>query len=203
MTGVWRWKGTLHLAFSGRSRTKQTCFAFYLLFCPAADFASFCAQDPLHHLCEWYLGPFGRKSLVMLKNNLQTKLGLFKKRSLMIADTRVDEDGDGIFNRQERLAPNLQDKADRVMGQIKRRLNQGREERDAKRLALAVSGGTLTLQEAKVVVSGQKPLTAIKGQVKARTISKQDRCRERHFARSAARPRCQRRQRGMEISTRW
>ena len=137
----------------------------------------------------------------MLKNNLQIKLWLSKKFCLTIADTRVDEDGDGIFTRQERLAPDLQDKADRVMGQIKRSLNQEREERDAKRLALAVSGGTLTPQEAKVVALGQKPLTAIKEQVKAGTISKQDSCRERHFARPAARPQCQRRQRAMEIST--
>ena len=139
---------------------------------------------------------------MMLKKYIQTNLGLFKNFSLKILDTRVDEDGDGIFTRQERVAPDLQDKADRVMGQIKRSLNQEREERDAKRLALAVSGGTLTPQEAKVVASGQKLLMAIKEQVKAGTISKQDSCRERHFARPAARPQCQRRQRAMEISTR-
>jgi hypothetical protein len=110
----------------------------------------------------------------MLKNNVQTNLGLSKNFSLTIVDTRVDEDCDGIFTRQERVAPDVQDKVDRVMRQIKRRHNQGCEERDVERLALAVSGGTLTPQEAKVVASGQKPLTAIKEQVKAGTILKQD-----------------------------
>ena len=145
---------------------------------------------------------FGRKSLVILKDNVQTKLGLSKNFSPTTVDTRVDEDGDGIFTRQERVAPDLQDKVDRVMGQIKRRHKQGREEHDAKRLALAVSDGVLTPQEAKVVASGRKSLKAIKEQVKAGTISKQDSCREIHFARPAARPQCQRRQRAMEISTR-
>jgi hypothetical protein len=108
----------------------------------------------------------------MLKNNVQTNLGLSKNFSLTIVDTRVDEDCDGIFTRQERVAPDVQDKVDRVMRQIKRRQNQGCEERDVERLA--VSGGTLTPQEVKVVASGQKPLTAIKEQVKAGTILKQD-----------------------------
>lgn len=77
---------------------------------------------------------FGRKSLVMLKDNAQTKLGLSKDFFLTTVDTRVDEDGEGIFTRQERVALDAQDKVDRVMRQIKRRHDQGREERNAKRL---------------------------------------------------------------------
>ena len=111
---------------------------------------------------------------MILKKYIQTNLGLSKNFFLKILDTRVDEDGDGIFTRQERVAPDVEDKVDRVMRQIKRRHNQGREERDVELLALAVSGGTLTPQEAKVVASGQKLLMAIKEQVKAGTISKQD-----------------------------
>ena len=45
-TGVWLLKGALYPPFSGHSRAQQADFAFYLLVCPADDFASFCAQDP-------------------------------------------------------------------------------------------------------------------------------------------------------------
>ena len=76
---------------------------------------------------------FGGKSLLAMKGQQQTKLDLSSDYSVIRADTRVDKNGDGNFERLERLSEDDQE-------HINKRIRKVKERYEAKHVELKKSG---------------------------------------------------------------
>ena len=71
---------------------------------------------------------FGGKSLLAMKGQQQTKLDLSSDYSVIRADTRVDKNGDGNFERLERLSEDDQEHINKRIRKVKERYEAKREE---------------------------------------------------------------------------
>jgi hypothetical protein len=76
----------------------------------------------------------GGKSLLAIKGLQQTKLGLSSDYSVIRADTRLDKNGDGKFERSEIISEHAQENLNKSIGKVKERYDAKREKLKEKRL---------------------------------------------------------------------
>ena len=77
---------------------------------------------------------FSGKSLLAIKGRQQTKLGLSSDYSVIRADTRLDKNGVGKFERSEIISEHAQESLNKSIGKVKERYDAKREKMKEKRL---------------------------------------------------------------------
>lgn len=77
---------------------------------------------------------FGGKSLLAIKGRQQTKLGLSSDYSVIRAETRLDKNNDGKFERSEIISEYAQESLNKSIEKVKERYDAKREKLKEKRL---------------------------------------------------------------------
>ena len=76
---------------------------------------------------------FGGKSLVATKGKQQTRLGLSREFSVIDVSTKVDQNGDGVFDRSEKPSEEVREQVEKGIKMVKSHHDSGRKERQKER----------------------------------------------------------------------
>ena len=76
---------------------------------------------------------FGGKSLVATKGKQQTRLGLSREFSVIDVSTKVDQNGDGVFDRSEKPSEEVRKQVEKGIRMVKSHHDSGRKERQKER----------------------------------------------------------------------
>ena len=121
---------------------------------------------------------FGGKALIGNKGSERITINLSRDFSIKNIDVRIDQNGDGKFSIAEKFTKEDKQKVEALLGKVEGRVEgkfQKRpEEKKAKHLALAVSEGKLSQEEAVSIEAGRQSIKEIINKAKYGTLSKED-----------------------------
>ena len=121
---------------------------------------------------------FGGKALIGNKGSERITINLSRDFSIKNIDVRIDQNGDGKFSIAEKFTKEDKQKVEALLGKVEGRVEgkfQKRpEEKKAKHLALAVSEGKLSQEEAVSIEADRQSIKEIINKAKYGTLSKED-----------------------------
>lgn len=121
---------------------------------------------------------FGGKALIGNKGSERITINLSRDFSIKNIDVRIDQNGDEKFSIAEKFTKEDKQKVEALLGKVEGRVEgkfQKRpEEKKAKHLALAVSEGKLSQEEAVSIEAGRQSIKEIINKAKSGTLSKED-----------------------------